>query len=104
MDDKPYKIYDPDILSKVSGHLVALDTETTGLLWYRPGIHVIGVSIECPGADIHGFIHCMDDRRRQWVHEEAQKIGPGTQVIMHNAKFDLHFLGTDPDELGWQIY
>jgi len=104
MDDKPYKIYDPDILSKVSGHLVALDTETTGLLWYRPGIHVIGVSIECPDADIHGFIHCMDDRRRQWVYEEAQKIGPGTHVIMHNAKFDLHFLGTDPDELGWQIY
>src|SRR3990172_9943759 len=104
MDEKPYEIYDPDVLPRVSGQLVAIDTETTGLHWYRQDQYVIGVSVECPSADVHGFIHCMDDRRRQWVYDEIQRIGPKTQVIMHNAKFDLHFLNADPDELGWQMY
>jgi DNA polymerase-1 len=89
-------------LPKVSGHLVAIDTETTGLKWYKD--HIIGVSIECPTAGIHGFIHCKDERRRQWVYEEANKIERKTEVIMHNAKFDLHMLNTDPDALDWQIY
>ena len=101
---KPYEIYDPDILPKISGHLVAIDTETTGLKWYRPDVHVIGVSVECPTANIHGFIHCQDERRREWVYDEIQKIEPKTQVILHNAKFDLHMLNADPDKLDWQIY
>ncbi|MCK4825128.1 hypothetical protein KA005_55785, partial [bacterium] len=101
MSDMPYEIYDPDILPKLSGHLVAIDTETTGLKWYKD--HIIGVSIECPSANIHGFIHCKEDRRRQWVYDEAQKIEGGTTVIMHNAKFDLHMLNTDPDALGWTM-
>ena len=104
MAEKLYEIYDPDILPECSGNLVAIDTETTGLFWYRPEQHVIGVGVECPGANVHGFISCRDERRRQWVYEEVQKISPGTQVIMHNAKFDLHFLDADPDALGWQIY
>ena len=103
MADMTYKIYDPDILPKCSGHQVVLDTETTGLKWYRPGIHINGVGIECPTAGIHGFIHCMDERRREWVYEEVQKIDKGTTVIMHNAKFDLHFLKTDPEKLGWNV-
>ena len=73
----PYRIYEPDILPKVSKHLVSIDTETTGLKWYKD--HIIGVSIECPTANIHGYIHCMDDRRRQWVYEEIQKRIKGTQ-------------------------
>ncbi len=93
-ENKAYKIYDPDILPKVSGHLVSLDTETTGLKWYRPDVHVIGVSVECPTANIHGFIHCQDERRREWVYDEIQKIEPKTQVIMHNAKFDIPLLGS----------
>ena len=104
MADKAYEIYDPDVIPKCSGKLVAIDTETTGLFWFRSDQHIIGVSVECPDAGVHGFIHCMDDRRRQWVYEEVQKLEPGTQVIMHNAKFDLHFLNADPDVLGWQIY
>lgn len=101
MSELPYKIYDPDILPKLSGHLVAIDTETTGLKWYSD--KVIGVSIECPTAGIHGFIHCREDNRRQWVYEEVGKIDRGTTVIMHNAKFDLHFLGADPDALNWNM-
>ena len=102
MSEMPYKIYDPDILPKISGHLAAIDTETTGLKWYKD--HISGVSIECPTAGINGFIHCAEERRREWVYEEAQKIDKGTEVIMHNAKFDLHMLNTDPDALGWQMY
>lgn len=99
--EMPYEIYDPDILPKLSGHLTSIDTETTGLKWYKD--HIIGVSIECPSAGIHGFIHCKEDRRRQWVYEEARKIERGTTIIMHNAKFDLHMLNTDPDALGWTM-
>ena len=102
MSEQPYTIYDPDILPKVSGHLTAIDTETTGLKWYKN--HIIGVSVECPTAGVQGFIHCETERRRQWVYDEVQKIDRGTEVIMHNAKFDLHMLNADPDALGWQMY
>lgn len=101
-DIKPYEVYDPSIFPKLSGHLVSLDTETTGLRWYKD--HVICVSIECPTANIHGVVLCKEERQRQWVYEEVQKIDKGTTVIAHNAKFDLHMLNADPAKLNWQIY
>ena len=95
------------LLTKCSGKRVALDTETTGLFWWRD--HLTTVSFHCPDAGVEGSI----DFAESWTEElqaEVRQIvndtlAAGTTVILHNAKFDLSFLGV-PDDIvmhGWTI-
>lgn len=48
------KITREDILS-CKGKTLAIDTETTGLHWYRDGL--IGIGIHCPSAGVSGYAH-----------------------------------------------
>lgn len=43
-----------DILA-CSGKTLAIDTETTGLLYHRD--QIIGIGIHCPQADVSGYVH-----------------------------------------------
>lgn len=43
-----------DILA-CSGYPVAIDTETTGLHWYKDSL--IGIGVHCPKAGISGYVH-----------------------------------------------
>jgi DNA polymerase-1 len=64
---------------------IALDTETTSLEWWKG--HIFGMS------------HCLNDKCYDYdlipkYSKEylAKLIGSETDIIFHNAKFDLHFL------------
>lgn len=45
-------------LYKLKGKKFAIDTETTGLHWFRDGL--IGISICCPELDLQGYIYTCD--------------------------------------------
>ena len=88
-------------IAKCSGLKVALDTETTGLNWWEDSL--IGVGVFCPEANVSGYIPTLDHDIRLQVKEEVKSLAPGTLVIMHNAKFDCHFLDVVPRDLGWNL-
>ncbi|KKK84893.1 hypothetical protein LCGC14_2778730, partial [marine sediment metagenome] len=90
-----------DIL-KCSGRWITIDTETNGLLW--PHNHIIGVAVYCPEENIHGYLPTLTEQERRDVYSAFQELMSGTNIIAHNAKFDLHFLNADPEKLGWNIY
>lgn len=96
----PEQITFDDVL-KCSGKRVALDTETTGLDWWRD--HYIGLGIWCPDAGIHGYLPTYEPRERQRLGHILSRWSPETTAILHNAKFDLHFLGINPQENGWKF-
>lgn len=92
-----------EILSTCSSKRVVLDTETTGLQWWSD--RLISVGFYCPDADVAG---CIDIRNQPELQDEVREIvrtslAPGTTVIMHNAKFDLHFLRANSNTLGWKL-
>lgn len=87
-------IIGPDQIGKCSGKRVAIDTETTGLKWYKN--RCIGVGFWCPEADVYGYIPTRTTDTFRAVQDEIVKLDPSTVVIMHNAKFDFHFLGITP--------
>lgn len=89
-------------LEGLKGHTLAIDVETTGLQWWSDKL--IGVGIWCPQSDICGYIPTLSDEERIQTKEALKRyILPESIVIAHNAKFDLHFLDTNPRELGWSI-
>ena len=85
------------------GKRIAIDTETTGLFWYCN--ELIGISLSCPDANVHGFVLVTNDNS-VYVKREMLKIldSPETTLIFHNAKFDLHFLGWNPRNLRSKIF
>ena len=102
------------ILKQCSGKRIALDTETTGLWWWRD--KTIAIGFHCPDAGIEGTI----DLGRPVAEENFEQdlldfdsqvrlaikecLKPGTTVIMHNSKFDASFMGVDPRSFnGWQV-
>lgn len=91
----------PEDILLCSGKVVAIDTETTGLDWWRDKL--LGVGIHCPTAGVSGYIHTVYPDVKRKVLECIHSLGKDTYVIMHNAKFDCHFLNVVPDELGWNI-
>lgn len=67
-----------------TGHVVALDTETSGLAAYRGDkIFVVGYATD------HGEVGCMpfDDKCRAWIRKLW--ADPKKTLVFHNAKFDL---------------
>jgi DNA polymerase I len=84
----------PDHILECSGKRVAIDTETNGLRWYSN--HIIGVGLHCPDEGITGYIPTLDGHTRQEVYKNMNKLSRETSVVMHNAKFDFHFLNVAP--------
>lgn len=85
-----------------SGKAVVVDVETTGLLWWQHTL--IGVGLWCPQADVQGYWPCEEPHERAGIIDALQHWAPGTNVIGHNLKFDLHFLGLDGHKLGWKAH
>lgn len=81
-------------LSRCSGRLVVLDTETTGLNWWED--QLIGVGVYCPEIGLEGYIPTLEDRARHNLKEAVAALDPSTAILNHNLKFDLHFLALDP--------
>ena len=87
------------LLTSCSQKKIALDTETTGLLYYRDKLITVG--FYCPEAGIEGAIDSQPQEEVRAAIRES--LAPGTTVIMHNAKFDLSFLDADPNYVNWKI-
>lgn len=92
-------------LIECSGKRIAIDTETTGLHWWSDNLITIGFF--CPDADICGSIDIRDLWSKELQNDikkiTKESLAPGTAVMLHNAKFDLHFLDCSPLETGWNI-
>lgn len=92
---------EPSDILRCSGKIVALDTETNGLNFWEN--HIIGVGVHCPEADVSGYVVTLEENDRIAAKDAVRKLAPGTTVIMHNAKFDCHFLDVNPRDLGWNL-
>lgn len=88
-------------LAKCNGKRVVLDTETTGLFWHKNVI--IGLGIHCPDAGVSGYVPALDIFARRDIYSAVKEISPGTTIIAHNAKFDLHFLNANAATQGWNL-
>jgi DNA polymerase-1 len=67
---------------------VAVDIETTGLDYETD--EILGISFS--GDGVTGYYVPWDLVSEGEWHERLQLLGGGTQLIAHNAKFDLRFL------------
>lgn len=92
---------DPSDIIKCSGKVVAIDTETNGLNFWENKL--IGVGLHCPDAEVSGYIPTLDEEERILAKNMIKMLAPGTTVIMHNAKFDCHFLGVNPRDQKWNL-
>ena len=103
-----------EALSKCSGLRVSIDTETTGVYWWRD--HVTTVGFHCPEAGIEGTCDidtAVEDPTDDYVVGfdrdvtaiVREVLAPDTTVIMHNAKFDMSMLNVDPNTYGngWKV-
>lgn len=88
-------------IDKCSGKIVVLDTETNGLNFWEN--HLIGVGVYCPDASVSGYIPITGRSIDTVVKAAVKRLAPGTTVIMHNAKFDCHFLDVVPRDQGWYL-
>lgn len=90
-----------DELMQCNGRTVALDSETTGLLWHQDKL--IGVGVYCKEIDLIGYVPTLEDEDRVRMKEALSSLSSSTTIIMHNAKFDLHFMGMNPRVGGWNL-
>lgn len=79
-----------DILACEGASLV-LDTETTGLDWWRD--QLIGVGVYSPEIGIEKYVPCLEQPDRNLVLNAVQRIASNRQssILGHNLKFDTHF-------------
>jgi DNA polymerase-1 len=89
----PYEITLDDLM-KCKGHTFSMDTETTGLNWWSDRLTTVGVY--CKDLDLKGCIETPTDSDRKRAIEAVHEFGEESTIIMHNAKFDLHFLRMKP--------
>lgn len=68
--------------------VVAIDTETTGLDWFR-GDKPFGVAIALPNGYSEYYDIRKDLAAYQWLRDSVHKI---RRPINHNMKFDIHML------------
>lgn len=54
-DEVKSRLLTAEDIAACAGHVLAIDTETNGLHWWRNNL--IGIGIECPGAGIRGYAH-----------------------------------------------
>lgn len=75
------------------GARVVLDTETTGLDWWRD--RMVGVAVHCPERGVSTFVPCLDAVDQTVVKQAVAEVTacPDTTFLAHNIKFDAHFLG-----------
>ena len=90
-----------ELLTLCSRKKIALDTETTGLLYFRDRLITIG--FYCPDAGVEGAIDLQPEEVKEARAIVRESLASGTIVIMHNAKFDLSFLDIDPNTVDWKI-
>jgi len=83
----------PADIFKCVGARVVLDTETTGLDFWRD--RLVGVGVYCPERDVRTFVPCLDPVDQCAVKEAVAEVtaSPDTTFLAHNIKFDAHFLG-----------
>lgn len=84
-----------DILA-CEGLPLAIDTETTGLAWYKDGL--IGIGIHCPKANVSGYVHTCTYQtinwgkakvKREWKGEmDFSKSKRGRRVLSEETYFD----------------
>lgn len=91
-----------DIL-KCEGAPVALDTETTGLEWFRD--RVLGIGVWCSARGVAVYIDTLDERVLAACRENLQTIArnPQTEIRMHNMKFDMEFMGVPLWSRGYTV-
>jgi DNA polymerase I-like protein with 3'-5' exonuclease and polymerase domains len=69
----------------IAGATVALDSETTGLRWWKDEIFSFSLSV----GDKDYYWDVRDEPQSlDWL---ANNIGSAAKIYMHNAKFDRHF-------------
>ncbi len=90
----------------LNSDLICVDTETTGLEWYK-GHKVFGISISAPvngraaliADPLHEPVHSVYIDVRNHGAAMYRKIGKKLEsaklVVNHNIKFDLHMLAND---------
>lgn len=95
--------------------LVACDTETTGLRWYKEGIHIIGMSF---GWGLHHFYvpvrhvasrthpHVLPQLSMDDLREDLQKFFAREDLttVWANAKFDWHMYENDGIDASKGVY
>ena len=87
-------ISDLQTLFQCSGQTMVLDCETTGLEWWKDKI--IGVGFYCKELGLQGYIPTLDNHDRDNLISVLRNLSSETVIIIHNAKFDLHFLRMNP--------
>jgi DNA polymerase-1 len=81
-------------LVRCSGRVVSIDTETTGLHWWRDRVSGVGFYVD---EDLKGYIPIGGKEDLRKVREILLGWDPSTTVVGHNLKFDFHFLGIGPE-------
>lgn len=86
-------------------HIIALDTETTGLNWEQDD-RIVGISMTLPNADSHFYIPVRHDQGEQISASVVFKsllpflASTDLKKVLHNAKFDYHMFLKDGIKLG----
>ena len=83
-----------DELMTCKGHTFAIDTETTGLDWWKDRLTTVGVY--CKDTGLQGCVETPTEEDRRNILRAVSTFGEESTLIMHNAKFDCHFLRLKP--------
>ena len=69
------RILTPDDIKACRGHVVAIDTETTGLRWWEN--RIIGVGIHCPQVGVTGYMPTCTYREAPYGKPKRRKVWMG---------------------------